>query len=400
VILKCKAERINDIEVVNDIVYLATDSGLQYFNPSMLTANSKRPILNLDKITVNGESHKIDGALTYNENTISVYYTGISFQDYGSLQYEYKLNEENYWTPTQIRQIEFKNLPHGDYNLQIRALSSNGNHSEVKELQFKITPPFWKTIPFIVGVILLGAIILYFIISRIIKTLKQRFELERRSLRTEREKTELEKKTIELEQKALRLQMNPHFIFNTLNTIKGFYSGGDIKDANLYISRFSKLLRLILENDMHLVSLETEIEMLELYIKLIQLRYQDVFEYNITIDNGIVTSETAIPPMLLQPIVENAIIHGLAPAGRKGQLNVSFFMEEDKLTCKVQDNGVGVKTMNGIKHSNHESKGISITRERVKFFNESSDDVNFQVTSNLKSPGTEVRIRIPKIKYW
>ncbi len=399
-LLQIKKEKVNTIELQGETLYFGTDTELLSFEPGKLELSNSRPRLQIDDILVNGELNADISGLKYFMNDVAVTYTGISFSDYGQLEYEYKLNEETNWTSTSARQIEFKNLPHGKYDLSVRAKGRNGLFSETQNVTFEIKPPFWKTFPFIILLILLGLVILYLLIRNIIKSINIKFDRERRELKTEQERALLEKRTIELEQKALRLQMNPHFIFNTLNTIKGYYSGGDIKEANLYISRFSKLLRMILENDDSLVSLDQEIEMLELYIKLIQLRYEDVFDYEIDIASDLNREETGIPPLLLQPLVENAIIHGLAPKDSKGKLAVSFSKKGDKLQCTVRDDGVGFVSSSEQKRNGYQSKALKITMDRVKFVNNSTADHNFEIQSLGNPGGTEVTLQIPLLKLW
>jgi sensor histidine kinase YesM len=211
---------------------------------------------------------------------------------------------------------------------------------------------------------------------------------------------------IELEQKALRMQMNPHFIFNALNTIKGYYSEGNDEKAGDYISKFSMLLRMLLENTEQTIPLATELKMLKLYIELTQIRYKNVFDYDIKIDPKINLEDTAIPTLLLQPIVENAIIHGLAPKKEHGLLEISFDKIGNSLRCKVVDNGIGIKaSLEKQKQRQHESKAISITKERLSLLdNEENTEIIFSINEILdelnNSIGTEVIIQIPFKSIW
>ncbi|MEZ4794656.1 MAG: histidine kinase [Flavobacteriaceae bacterium] len=399
-LLNLRNEKVNDLELLNDQLYVASDSGLYSFLPEKVTEKHYTPILEIDEITVNGEKKRELDQLKYWENNITVSYTGISPIDFGEVQYEYKLNNDTDWNSAIGRQLEFKKLNYGRYELQIRAKGHNGLYGNVSAIGFTITPPFWKTAPFYIGTATLLSLLLFWIGQRAFRRMRQKYDRENKRLHTEQEKVMLEKKMIELEQKALRLQMNPHFIFNTLNTIKGYYSGGDIKDANLYISRFSKLLRMILENDEHLVPLDKEIEMMGLYIQLIQLRYANTFEYHVAIDPNISKEEIGIPPLLLQPLVENSIIHGLAPLDRKGHLEVSFQLEAENLVCRVRDNGVGFENSKKEKAEGYQSKALKITRDRVRFINHSEAPGQFEIKTLPLGGGTEVVVKIPLIKLW
>ena len=249
-------------------------------------------------------------------------------------------------------------------------------------------------------------IALFLIWRKRLKSLNQNFERERHKIEMERDKAHLEKQMIELEQKALRMQMNPHFIFNALNTIKGYYSEGNDEKAGDYISKFSMLLRMLLENTEQSIPLATEVKMLKLYIELTQIRYKNIFDYTISIDPKINTEDTSIPTLLLQPIVENAIIHGLAPKKEQGQLNISFEKDGNALKCKVSDNGIGLKaSLEKQKQRPHESKALSITKERLALIEKDKDfEVIFEINEILDqsemSLGTEVIIQIPYKSIW
>lgn len=391
--LGLKGETINDIKAIDSILYLGTNKELLSFN---LNINKKKifvPELVIEEITVNDESNKDFLNLLYTENNIKIKYTGISFLDYEKLIYEYKFEKDENWVTTKNRQLDFKDLPDGNYNLQLKVKSNNSNFSEIKYINFRIKPPFWKTIYFIIICAILMFFTIIFLWKLRIKKIQGRFEIERQSLKIKEEKITLEKQMVELKQKALRLQMNPHFIFNALNTIKGYYSGGEIIAANKYISKFSRLLRFILDSDEQLISLKKEIETLNLYIKLVQLRYQDSFNYNISVDSNIDLDEIGIPPLLIQPIIENAILHGLIPKEDKGFLKVRFFIEKNKLVCFVFDNGIGFSEEK--KTQKHKSRALKITQDRVNFENNVSDNNNLQIIHHKNPSGTEIIIKIP-----
>mgnify|MGYP001947981448 CR=1 FL=1 len=390
--LGLKSETINDIEIIDSILYLATNKELLSYNLNLEKKETLKLKLVVDDFIVNGKSFKDFSMLTYTENNIKIKYTGISYKDFGNLVYQYKFENDKTWTTTTNRQLDFKDLPNGNYSLKIKA-KSNNTFSDIKHLNFTITPPFWKTFYFVSICIILSILVLYFIVKQRIKKINSHFELERKSFKIQQEKILLEKQMVELKQKALRLQMNPHFIFNALNTIKGYYSGGEIVAANTYISKFSRLLRLILESDEHHISLDKEVETLKLYIKLVQLRYQDTFDYKIEIAENIIAEQIAIPPLLIQPIVENAIIHGLIPKEKKGFIDIKFYAEKNTLICIVKDNGVGFSTDD--KKSIHKSKALKITKDRVDFENYSSIKTNFQIIHHKNPKGTEVIIKIP-----
>lgn len=168
---------------------------------------------------------------------------------------------------------------------------------------------------------------------------------------------------------ALRAQMNPHFIFNALNSIQQFILQGNADEANRYLSRFSRLQREILHHcDQHLITLDKEIEMLTLYLQLEQLRFQGNLHFTIELDEELDADEIRIPPMMLQPFVENAIWHGLMPKVANRQLQLRFFpKEEHQLCCIIKDNGIGRKAAASLrKEQSHESKGLQLVNDRLQ----------------------------------
>jgi putative methionine-R-sulfoxide reductase with GAF domain len=176
---------------------------------------------------------------------------------------------------------------------------------------------------------------------------------------------------------ALRAQMNPHFIFNALNSVQQYILSGDVDQANRYLTKFSRLQREILVHcDQHFILLEKEIEMLRLYLEFEQLRFSENFEYHISLPDDIEPSEIKIPPMILQPFVENAIWHGLMPLPGRKELRLDFSMQENKLLiCSITDNGIGTAASQRLKQnstdtSQHKSKGLSIVAERLRLLEE------------------------------
>jgi len=203
---------------------------------------------------------------------------------------------------------------------------------------------------------------------------------------------------------SLRTQMNPHFIFNSLNSVNNFISKNDERSANKFLSDFSKLMRTVLKNsDQDFVSLETEIQTLRIYLDLEHFRFGEKFDFTLEVDEDIDTSQVEIPPMLIQPYIENAIWHGLRYKEEKGLLKLHFFKENDKLFCTIEDNGIGriksaaLKTNN---QKNYQSTGIKNTTERIDLLNKiygthlgiSITDIN-----NANQSGTLVRISLPHI---
>ncbi len=214
-----------------------------------------------------------------------------------------------------------------------------------------------------------------------------------------------QKANMKIKLQSLRTQMNPHFIFNSLNSVNNFISKNDERSANKYLADFSKLMRTVLKNsDQDFVSLETEIQTLRIYLDLEHFRFGEKFDYTLEVENEIDPQHVEIPPMLIQPYIENAIWHGLRYKEEKGLLTIRFFTEDEKLYCTVQDNGIGRKKSAELKtnnQKNYQSTGIKNTRERIELLNKlhgTQLDISiFDTESGGQSTGTMVKISLPYI---
>ena len=202
--------------------------------------------------------------------------------------------------------------------------------------------------------------------------------------------------------KSLRSQMNPHFIFNALNSVNSFIAVNDERTANKYLSDFSKLMRAVLENsEEDFIPLEKELSLIELYTKLEHFRFQDKFDYNITVDESIVVSEFEIPPMLLQPYIENGVWHGLRYRKAKGELLIDI-SEKQKgvITITITDNGIGRAESKALKTNHqkkHNSKGLGNIAKRVEILNAMyKDKITVQINDNPNETGTQVLVSIKK----
>ena len=203
-------------------------------------------------------------------------------------------------------------------------------------------------------------------------------------------------------QMALTRQMNPHFIFNSLNSIQHYILQNDIRSSNKFLTKFSKLIRLILENSQSsLICLEKELLALNLYLELEQLRVKEKLQYKVEISQEIDIFKTEIPPLLIQPFVENAIWHGIMNKEEgQGILNIEFVSKGDKIICTIVDNGIGREKANQInqqRNSTHKSMGTSITEDRIELLNKIYDKGISVEYKDLKDPqnqaiGTSVTI--------
>ncbi len=203
--------------------------------------------------------------------------------------------------------------------------------------------------------------------------------------------------------RSLRSQMNPHFIFNSLNSINSFISKNDDRSANKYLSDFSRLMRTVMENSSHdFVPLREELRVLELYLGLEHFRFKDKFDFTFEVDEEIDASSIEIPPMLIQPYIENSIWHGLRYKQQKGHLNVSFSQQGKKLICVIEDNGIGRARSLALKTKNqkaHSSTGLKNTAQRLQLINSLYSrgmrvDIS-DVNPTMEDVGTRVMLVIP-----
>ena len=192
--------------------------------------------------------------------------------------------------------------------------------------------------------------------------------------------------------KALRSQMNPHFIFNSLNSIHKYIWESRTEDASEYLTKFSTLIRKILDvSENKTVSLTREIELLKLYTELEHRRSNDKFSYDITISSDVEADLIMVPPLIFQPYVENAIWHGLQPKMGKGFLAISFIRTGNTLKAVIDDNGIGRKQARNIKASKkmtHHSKGLDITAERIQLLSASGKKPSVEIIDKENADGT------------
>jgi sensor histidine kinase YesM len=304
--------------------------------------------------------------------------------------------EKDWSDPDLANSAKYINLPPGQYNFQVMACNNEGIWSDnALSFEFEIRRPYYQTWWFLLLSGLLLANLIYFLVLFRIYTVKreQKKEFERK---VERSKIEL---------KALRSQMNPHFVFNSLNAIQHYIVNSKSEEAIKYLSKFAKLIRMILQySDKPTVTVEEDLESLKLYIELEKMRFEDKFDYAIVVENTVDLDYDIMPPMLMQPYVENSILHGLNPKSEKGKLDIGLRSENNILICTISDNGIGRMKSAEIKHmgalKEHRSLGMRITEERLKILNEIhasqlSVEVRDLIDEQGRPAGTQVQLFIP-----
>ncbi len=294
------------------------------------------------------------------DNNFKLYFSSSDFVNSANTLFRYKLSDVNRdWVEadSRNRNISYANLKPGWYNFQLQATDRNGSWAASREIRIKFPPYFYQTLLFRISVTLFLLLLVTSMILIYIRQLKQREAQKQDALRLQ----------------SLRGQMNPHFIFNSLNSINYFISNNDKLSANRYIADFSKLIRSILHNLSHdYITLEKEIESVEDYLKIEHLRFGDKFDYQVIVEKASGYENVKVSPGLIQPFIENAIWHGVRGLeNRKGKIEVWFGYKYGHLACMVKDDGIGRKKAEMLRSSNDQkkSKGISIVHERLRIIN-------------------------------
>lgn len=381
----------------NGEVWAITSMNIFSFNPDSLRLNTVAPKLFFNTVELEDQEGKNllspgnNIQLDHNQNSLSFSFTAISLTNPGEIKYAYRLLPgDTSWIETHERSLHFSSLLPGKYNLEIKASNNTGVWSAPLQYSFTVKPPFWNTWWFYS---LLGALFLvsvYWFYKRRIKSVK--------------DKAALQQQLAELESKALRAQMNPHFIFNSLNAIQELIVTQNVEAAYDYLSKFSKLLRLVLNNsEKSLIPLSEEIAMLQLYLELESLRFRKSFSYEIQVEDSLDAETVLAPPLLLQPFIENAIWHGLMLKEAVKKITLNIHRQEDVILCVIEDNGIGRKRAAEIKEKklgavHLESKGLKLSQQRIGLLQLNGKKGNVKIEDlyeNGEAAGTRVNIQLP-----
>lgn len=299
--------------------------------------------------------HHLPVELRYNENFIAIEFSNLQFSDIARPKYFYQLEGvDRDWVYGGTRGYAgYTNLAPGKYSFHVR--SDNGENSSITSLSIHISAPFWATLWFKILTGLLVAVIIIFLIHWYNRGLRKEAEMKQQIATTE--------------MMALRAQMNPHFIFNCINSIDALIQSNDKYNATVYLNKFARLIRNILDSSkQNTISLMRDLETLQLYIDMELFRNENRFTAVIEVEDNLSEQDIRVPPLIIQPYVENAILHGLRP--RKtggGKLLIKVSTQADRLVFVIEDNGVGRSA--GGSHSLHRSYGMEMSRDRVNFFN-------------------------------
>ena len=378
-------------------LYIGTKNGLTSMNSSSLIF-TKKYRFHLNSIFTRGKQMRLKKNLVfnYNQNDLYLNYDLLNYHS-DDHQLEYKLEG-----PTQLNDVvtgtrlHLQNLSPGEYVLYVNPLMNNTKSSDLQVVtRFEVRPAFWQTWTFriVVLIIILATIFLAF------------WTINNRRNKKIREVNQIENLLTEYRLTALKSQVNPHFMSNSLVAIQRLILEEETDKANQYIAKFSLLLRSLLEySNRSSATIRNELNMIELYVELEQLRFSDHFVFEIQIDAEINVDSTYMPALITQPFVENAIWHGLLPLNgtRQAKLILSVTEYNNGIVVSVKDNGVGrAFNKEKKKHGEFESRGTSLIIQRMenlnRLYNSKEGRINFidLKDENGQPAGTEVQIVLP-----
>ena len=376
-------KQVNDIEERNDTIYVATTAGISII-PALLRFNVQQIPVFITKLKINNADTTLlkNYKLAYWQNNISIFFSAADLAATAAGTYQYRVNND-VWNTTQVENIALLQLAPGKYKVQIRAIKRDGNPSDnIEEVSFTIATPFWKN-PFLalLAFLLFVALMFYFI-------------QKRNRIKRERSIQQLltEKKLSELELKALKAQINPHFVFNCLNSIKFLNHQKRFAETDIYLDKFSYLLRKTLDfSGLQKITMEEELAYSKNYLELEKLRLGNKLEYLINVEEAIDEKSILIPPMLFQPYLENAIKHGIRHLpSSTGLIIIKVKRIGKNVVCTITDNGVGVQkaTLYNQHHRTaYQSHGTNLQQRRADLYN-----VNVNISNGENNLGTVVTL--------
>lgn len=386
-------------------IFVGYGKGLSLFSPEDLlpTPLPKKTIIS--EVAANGVVLKIDSAFAFKKqlnfpkdiNRLELAFQAVTVVNAQKVRYAYRLlGHQEVWTETREPNALFTDLKGGEYLFELKTGLEDGRWNEEDILKMPIVLPlsWYRTSGFYIFSALFVLAIAGFILRWRTQSIRAQSARE----------AEYQQKLAETEMMALRAQMNPHFLFNCLNSIKFFIINNETDKASDYLGKFGRLIRLILQNSEETtITLDLELEALQLYVDLESLRFENKFQFILKVENNVSPEMIEIPPLIIQPFVENAIWHGLMHAHRQGKLLINISMQNDELLCIIEDNGVGRAEAGRLGSKSvmkKKSMGLDITKNRLKLINPDAHNNNSVSMEDLfdqdrNASGTRVSLRIP-----
>lgn len=394
------SNNIKDIAFSSNTCWLATGKGLNRLSMSDLNDKNLRGKIVLRQLKVNGKVVNFQDLrqLQFNDN-LSLLVDGLSYRSHGNFSFAYRFGRNSEWikVPNSIEELTIPRLPIGNFILEVKLIDANNNSSlNVLRLSISVNAPFWQRWWFYLLIVISVGAISFLIFKRRVSQLRKKQEQRLRHLKLENE--------LRLtQQNALKAQMNPHFLFNVLNSIKGFIYENDKKNAARYLSDFSNLVRKVLDmSSLPTVTIGEELETVKLYVSLESMLLEDNFDFELDVDEAIDLSAFKIPSLLIQPYIENAFKHGLRHKKGQKKLDLRVSQVDDVLKIEIEDNGVGRKVsaqINQKQSHNHTSFATKANEKRLELLNfERKGFVGVEMEDLMdekcECTGTKITIRI------
>ena len=393
------SNEIQDLLLQNNHVWVATSKGLTRFAKSFQRKTIAPPLVYITEVAVWEKAQKLKKKydLAYDQNSLKIEFCGLNFRSAGKFRYKYRLkglNDQWIYLPSNINFVRFPTLGSGKYTFELKVLDIDGVEStKTAQVLINIATPYWRKWWFIVAMTLLGVALVSTAFLFRIRAIKRKNALE----------NDLRQANLQ----ALKIQMNPHFIFNSLSSIQNYMLKGKQNDADRYLSKFAKLTRQILESSrQEFVSIDQEVQTLSNYLDLEKAYAEKGFSYEIKVSEDIDAQNVAIPPLFAQPFIENAIKHGIAPLTKPGHIEVHFTFHQKLILLAINDNGVGrskAQMLNSQipnEENRHQSLSTQISQERIQVFQQILDKtVHMEIKDILDTHneivGTCVQLFLP-----
>ncbi len=395
---------ISALEVIDNQLFLATNNGLYFLDKNNCFKTYSKPEVYFTECVIG--SKKIDVkpqySINYNQNEVKISFNANGYKTAENIQFQYRLKGYNdVWLQLDSGNnfVHYSSLPSGDFVFEVKAFTHNGIVSKPISMAITIKKPFWEAWWFyvVLSLVVSGGIGLLF--KSRIKRLEKEKEIEL-------EKIQLDKELISSQLENLRSQMNPHFIFNALNSIQEYIVTNEKVNASSFLVKFSRLIRMYLEHSReNEIPLEEEITALKLYLELEKDRFEEALDYEIIVDENLNPKTIKIPSIFIQPYVENAIKHGLLHLKNNRLLQVAFKFNttKDSVICSIKDNGIGRKKAEEMKKQReylHKSFATSANQKRIELINKirtkkASISITDLYDKNNVATGTLVQIEIP-----
>jgi ligand-binding sensor domain-containing protein/two-component sensor histidine kinase len=385
------SNEINDLLFSNDTMFIATGNGL-----SLMPANFTMPGFNIPikliRMNINQQDTIITDLykLNYQQQNIQMQFAAIELNGHFR-NFQYTIDKRAEWIDLPGRTLSLQ-LNSGLHTIHVRAIDVNGNISKEKlSIQFDIAVPFWKSFWFWIIIAVMAQLLIIYLVNRRQKKKKE--------ARLAKELAVVQ--TASLEQQAFTSLMNPHFMFNALNSIQHYINVQDRRNANRYLSDFASLIRKNFEAaHQSFVTLEEELENIKLYLRLEQMRFSNRFNYNINIDIRIDIDQWMVPTMMMQPLLENSLLHGLMPSSIKGELLINIEEKNNGLVIMITDNGIGIEnSKNNPSADNHKSRAMELINKRItalnRFVQHPIEFVSAPAYNHPDNPGHRITIFIP-----